>query len=256
MSKLPQFYFCGKPATQLVPDGDYINGILETMRCHNGSLPLWPLHRSRLIRSSVVSGVLLSEIDSCIAQLASKCSQSAAIARLRAGFLDGVECWDLSFLPLLQTPEVELGVHLYPCRSNLPVLETKNLGCKFLARSRYNAARAELPEGKRLDGLMFDSSGRVIESLRCNLLARFGDTWVTPDLSRCGVQGVMLNWLSDHTRWQAGDMDLQALCKADEVILCNSVRGVLPVVEIIGYKSWPIGAGARRLQQLIVEALW
>ncbi|MFA0811471.1 aminotransferase class IV [Microbulbifer epialgicus] len=256
MLKLPHFYFQGRPATQLIADSDYANGILETMRCHNGGLPLWPLHRSRLERSSTLSESLLSEIDRSIKKLASKCSQNAAIARLRAGFVNGEQCWDLAFLPLLKAPEVEFGVRLYLCRTKLPASESKNLGCKFLDRSRYNAARAELPDGERVDGLILDSSGRVIESLRCNLLARFGSTWATPDLSRCGVRGVMLEWLSGHIQWQAREMNIQALCEADEVVLCNSVRGVIPVVEIVGYKSWSIGPDARRLQQLIVEALW
>ncbi|GAA5442673.1 aminodeoxychorismate lyase [Microbulbifer sp. NBRC 101763] len=256
MSKLPQFYRKGRRASELVPDSDYANGILETMRCHNGSLPLWSLHRSRLVRSSALSALLLSDIDRFIKKLAAKCSQNAAVARLRVGFVDGRECWDLAFLPLMRGLEEELGARLYPCHTRLLSSESKNLGCKFLDRSRYNAARAELPDGERLDGLIFDDSGRVIESLRCNLLARFGNTWVTPNLTRCGVHGVMLDWLSGHIRWQEQDMNIETFCEADEVVLCNSVRGVIPVVEIIGYKSWSIGPGARRLQQLIVEALW
>ncbi|GAB2898620.1 hypothetical protein GCM10027180_30710 [Microbulbifer echini] len=107
-----------------------------------------------------------------------------------------------------------------------------------------------------MDGLMLDSEGRVIESLRCNLLARFGDAWVTPSLQRCGVRGVMLDWLHGRIQWQERDMDIRALCGADELALCNSVRGIMPVIEIIGHKSWPIGAGVQGLQHLIVESLW
>ncbi|MFS1525606.1 aminotransferase class IV [Microbulbifer sp. 2304DJ12-6] len=256
MFQLPQFFLRGQAVPRLVPDSDYTDGILETMRCRNGSLRLWSLHRARLIRSTSLDQDLLAEIDRSIPHLATQSIRGEAIVRLRIGLVDGHKCWDLSFFPMMHSMEAELGVHLFPCNTHLPISELMNSGCKFLCRSRYNAAKAELPDGERLDGLMLDSAGRVIESLRCNLLARFGGTWVTPNLQRCGVRGVMRAWLSDWIGWQERDMDIHLLCGADEVVLCNSVRGVLPVVEIIGFKNWSIGAGARRLQQLIGEELW
>ncbi len=237
-------------------DGHYKDGILETMRCHNGRLPLWPLHRERLARSLGLGELSLDEIAQCILHLVAKLGHKMAIARLRVGLLGGEWCWDLSFLPLQPTVEAELGVRLFPCKTDLPVSQSWNSGCKYLCRSRYNRAKSELPMGECLDGLIFDSEGRVIESLRCNLLVRFGDIWVTPNLQRCGVRGVMRDWLSSRIQWQERDMDIQDLCEAEEVALCNSVRGVLPVVEIIGHKRWPIGAGVRGLQYLIVETLW
>ncbi|MDP5208264.1 aminotransferase class IV [Microbulbifer sp. 2205BS26-8] len=256
MFQLPQLFLRGRAVPRLAPDSDYTEGILETMRCHSGSLPLWPLHRDRLIRCASLNRGLLDEIDHSIPHLAARYIRGEAVARLRIGLVGGDKCWDLSFFPMMCSLEAELGIHLFPCNTRLPISGLMNSGCKFLSRSRYNAAKVELPAGERLDGLMFDSAGRVIESLRCNLLARFDETWVTPDLQRCGVRGVMRAWLSDWVWWQERDMDIQLLSSADEVVLCNSVRGVLPVVEVIGIKNWTIGAGARRLQQLIVEELW
>ncbi|USD19738.1 aminotransferase class IV [Microbulbifer variabilis] len=240
----------------LPADESYEDGILETMRCHNRRLPLWPLHRERLARNAGFDELLLKEIDQCIPRLVEQLNQKMAIARLRLGSVGGEWCWDLSLLPLNLTAETELGVRLYPCKTYLPLSKSRNLGSKLLCRNRYNKAKSELPDGERIDGLMLDSEGRVIESLRCNLLARFGNTWITPDLHRCGVRGVMRDWLSSEIQWQERDLEIRDLSGADEVALCNSVRGVLPVVEIIGHQRWPIGAGVRGLQHLIMETLW
>ncbi|QFT54697.1 aminotransferase class IV [Microbulbifer sp. THAF38] len=256
MSKLPQLFLRGHPVQSLPEDELYKDGILETMRCHNGKIPLWPLHRERLARALGLGESLLADIDQCVPLLAAQRGHKMAIARLRVGLIDGQWCWDLSFLPLQPTEEAELGVHLFPCKTHLPVSQRWNSGCKFLSRSRYNRAKSELPEGDYLDGLMLDTEGRVIESLRCNLLARFGDGWITPNLERCGVRGVMRDWLSSRIQWQERDMDIRDLCGAEEIALCNSVRGVLPVVEIVGHKRWKIGSGVRGLQQLIMETLW
>ncbi|MFA0790499.1 aminotransferase class IV [Microbulbifer echini] len=256
MLKLPQCFHRGQLVQSLPADGHYQNGILETMRCHNGRLPLWPLHRRRLARSTLPAGLTLDEIEKHLFRLVAELRHREAIVRLRLGRVSGSDCWDLTFLPLIQSSESELGVHLFPCETYLPVSKSWNSGCKLLHRSRYNRAKSELPEGEHLDGLMLDSEGRVIESLRCNLLARFGDAWVTPSLQRCGVRGVMLDWLHGRIQWQERDMDIRALCGADELALCNSVRGIMPVIEIIGHKSWPIGAGVQGLQHLIVESLW
>ncbi|MCO1333989.1 aminotransferase class IV [Microbulbifer sp. OS29] len=256
MHQLPQSYLRGRTVDQLPLDADYVDGILETVRCHNGSLPLWPLHRARLQRAGVLGGAYLAEIEQATLMSAAACPWAGAIARLRIGSIEGKACWDLAFRPLEMTREEQVGTRLFPCSTTLSVNGNLNLGCKTLARNRYNAAKAELPDRQCLDGLMLDSAGRVVESLRCNILARFGKEWVTPNLQRCGVRGVMREWLFSHTFWQVRDMDIAALCRADELALCNSVRGVLPVVEIVGYKTWSVGPETQRLQKLIVEKLW
>ncbi|WP_444931297.1 aminotransferase class IV [Microbulbifer sp. SSSA002] len=256
MDQLPQMYFRGLAADQLPGDADYAGGILETMRCHNKSLPLWSLHRARLERSGVLDKAGLGDIERLTLELAADCPWPEAIARLRTGLVDGQRCWDLTLRPLDLTAEAQVGAKLFPCSTRLPIDSNSNQGCKTLLRNRYNAAKAELPEGQFLDGLMLDSAGRVIESLRCNILARFGRDWVTPALHRCGVHGVMRHWLLPHLHWQERDINLSELCGADELVLCNSVRGVLPVIEIIGYKNWAVGSETRRLQKLILDKLW
>lgn len=256
MSALPLFFLCGKAAASLPMDDDYSDGLLETMRCEPGRLPLWPLHRARLLRSGQIPSADMVQIDAFLPQIAAACPEKSAKARLRWGTVDGRPQWDLSLLPLGPTPELEQGARLYVCNTRLQILETANPGCKRLQRAGYNRAKAELPAGEPCDGLLLDAEGRVIESLRCNLLAWLDGGWVTPDLRRCGVRGVMRDWLGSRIPLREADMDLETLCAAQEVALCNSLRGVMPVRELIGRHSWSLGPEARRLQVLVAEHLW
>jgi len=255
MNQLPQFFLGGTTATSLPADDAYSDGFLETMRCQSGRVPLWPLHRARLLRSGRVAEAEIAGIEAFLPGIAAACPEDSAKVRLRWGFIGGRPQWDLSLLPLEPAPELQRGVRLFLCRTRLPALETANPGCKLLRRTGYNRASAELPAGEPCEGLLLDSEGRVIESLRCNLLARIGGAWVTPDLRRCGVRGVMRDWLGSRIPLREMDMDLDALCAAEEVALCNSLRGVMPVRELIGRRTWPIGPETRRLQQL-TALLW
>ncbi|MFC6631743.1 aminotransferase class IV [Microbulbifer taiwanensis] len=256
MPQLPQLYSLGRAVNALPEDCVYRDGLLETMRCQRGCLPLWALHRQRLQRSGRVNAVDLDRIEAFLLAVAANCPEDAAKMRLRCGAVEGRWQWDLSLLSLESTPELEQGVMLFPCSTRLRTLNTANPGCKSLLRTGYNRAKDELPVIGLCDGLMRDTAGRVIESLRCNLLVWLGDGWVTPNLGRCGVRGVMRDWLADRVPLQEVDMDLESLCAGMEVALCNSVRGVMPVRELIGHCRWSIGPETRRLQQLITERLW
>ncbi|WP_346836453.1 aminotransferase class IV [Microbulbifer sp. SAOS-129_SWC] len=256
MSTLPQFHADGAPVPSLPADAAYSGGLLETMRCQRGRVPLWPLHRARLERSGQIDSATLDTIEAAVSAIARDCPAEAAKLRLRLGLLEGQSHWDLALTPLEPTPELTLGVRLFPCETRLLASETANPGCKSLQRAGYNRAKGELPQLDRCDGLLRDDSGRAIESLRCNLLLYRGNRWLTPDLSRCGVRGVMRDWLGARISLAGVDVQWQALLAADEVALCNSVRGVLPVVELLGERRWAVGPQTRRLQQLIAEELW
>ncbi|KUJ84694.1 hypothetical protein AVO43_03305 [Microbulbifer sp. ZGT114] len=136
-------------------------------------------------------------------------------------------------------------------------METANPGCKELARSRYNRAMQELPSSDLLhDGLLLDEQGCLVETLRCNLLLWHGGQWFTPDLSHCGVRGVMRDWLSERVPIVETALGLENLAEAEEVAVCNSVRAVLPVRALAGSNSWQPGPHTHRLQNLVTEELW
>ena len=256
MSSLSQYFTKSGAADSLPADSAFSDGLLETMRCQRSRLPLWPLHRGRLQRSGQLGTGVLDSVEEAARSFAATSPWREAKLRLRIGHLAGRLHWDFTLSRLDATPELVGGARLFPCSTRLSVGETANPGCKLLQRTGYNRARTELPEAGGFEGLLRDTEGFVIESLHCNLLLRVDGRWLTPDLRRCGVRGVMRDWLAAKVQLHEADIDWATLCAADEAALCNSVRGVMPVRELIGHRHWVPGPETRRLQQRIAEELW
>ncbi|MCY1413625.1 Aminodeoxychorismate lyase [compost metagenome] len=147
----------------------------------------------------------------------------------------------------------EQGIRLFPCRTRLaeqPLLA----GLKHLNRLEQVLARSEWRDAEHAEGLMLDTSGRLVEGVYSNLfLVRHGEL-LTPELSRCGVAGVMRAALLDAAAREGialriGDFVLQDLEQADEVFVCNSVYGIWPV-RAFESLNWPAGPLTRKLQRI------
>ena len=86
---------------------------------------------------------------------------------------------------------------------------------------------------------MLDTQGNVIEGTMTNLFVVHDGQLLTPDVSQCGVAGVMRSEVLACAR-VAGipsaitAVTLEMVTSADEVFLCNSVIGIWPVREITG----------------------
>lgn len=124
-------------------------------------------------------------------------------------------------------------------------------GLKHLNRLEQVLARAEWDDPRIAEGLMLDTEGHVIEATQSNVFSVRGGRLFTPDLSRCGIAGVMRGYLLDNARalgipTEVGYLSLDELWSADEVFLCNSLGGVMPVGEV-GETTYPIGDLTRRL---------
>ena len=159
----------------------------------------------------------------------------------------------LQAAPLPDYPEAhaEAGVRLYPCRTRLaeqPLLA----GLKHLNRLEQVLARSEWSDSQHAEGLMRDTSGRLIEGVYSNLFLVSQGRLLTADLSRCGVAGVMRAELLDQApklglAVDIRDLHMSDLESADEVFLCNSVYGVWPVCSFAAL-NWPVGPLTRKLQ--------
>ncbi|HXW28170.1 MAG TPA: aminotransferase class IV, partial [Xanthobacteraceae bacterium] len=91
------------------------------------------------------------------------------------------------------------------------------------------------------DGLMADHAGRIIEGCTSNLFLVVGGILRTPDLTRCGVRGIVRQKILDHSSAQGipcevTTVETQEIERADEIFLTNSVYGIVPVSSIDGIK--------------------
>ncbi|MCA0901037.1 aminotransferase class IV [Microbulbifer agarilyticus] len=280
----------------LVPDSAFQYGVLETMRAGHGKIPLWPLHRARLQRSASPLSETLSAIDESLAQVVWRTQNWPAGARVRLRF--GVPqgpctdkfVWDLCVEPMEHASPWANGVLLGLCGTRLTRDATQSpfaphlrslgggsehadlRGCKLLVRDIYTRAAAEWPARLTtgeplLEPVLLDPDGTVIEGVRSNLLLRIGSDWITPRLDQFGVRGVMLRWLAGQVEIGEDTLYPTDLASADELAICNSVRGVIPArllastpegFQMDSQTLRPVcpGRATSVLQALISEELW
>jgi 4-amino-4-deoxychorismate lyase len=143
------------------------------------------------------------------------------------------------------------GARVRYCRMRLgrnPVLA----GIKHLSRLEYVLARAEW--GNEYDeGLLRDDAGNVVEGTVSNVFAVSRGALYTPDLSQCGVAGIMREavmeqaqrlGLAVHTR----PMTRDDIAQADELLLTNSLHEVWPVTQL-EKQHYGVGPLTRRLME-------
>lgn len=108
-------------------------------------------------------------------------------------------------------------------------------GLKHLNRLENVLARQALMETSFDEAVMCDSTGDVISATQSNLLWFSGKTLYTPSLDQSGVQGTTLSVVLELAKSlgcqiQIGRFSLRVLNEADEIFLCNALRGVMPVI--------------------------
>jgi 4-amino-4-deoxychorismate lyase len=127
------------------------------------------------------------------------------------------------------------GVRTRFCATPISV-NARLAGIKHLNRLDNVLASAEL--GASCDeGFMLDPQGCVIEGTMSNVFAVIDDVLVTPDLTNCGIRGIIRDKLLRLAAGQDVQTQIRALwphelLAADEVFVCNSILGMCPVTRI------------------------
>ncbi|HLD66141.1 MAG TPA: aminodeoxychorismate lyase [Pseudomonas sp.] len=243
----------------------YGDGLFETLGIHQGRVRLLDRHLARLTEGCARLAIALDPdlVRTELLAFASELGEGVAKLILTRG--DGPRGYGppspaqprriLQGGPAHDYPAAQgaAGVRLFPCATRLaeqPLLA----GLKHLNRLEQVLARGEWQDAEHAEGLMRDSSGRVVEGVYSNLFLVKDGRLLTAELSRCGVAGVMRAELLAQAE-QAGipssvrDLDYQELLDADEVFLCNSQYGVWPVRALEAH-CWPVGPLTRKLQAI------
>lgn len=130
-------------------------------------------------------------------------------------------------------------------------------GVKTVSRAEYVWAKLEADRAGVDDAISLTLDGHVAEATTASLAVVMGSALRTPPLSTGVLAGTTRDWLLSADGAVAIGLDtgeaafgLDELLGADEAILCSSVAGILPLVEIDGR---PVGKGrpgpwARRLR--------
>jgi 4-amino-4-deoxychorismate lyase len=144
---------------------------------------------------------------------------------------------------------IELGVCQTPLSHN-PLLA----GHKHNNRLEQVLLKLEIERQSKVDGVVFDIDGHVIETTMANIFWLTDNALYTPLLDRAGVSGVfrrkVLEWASKENIIVHTDRyKFDTLLCADEIFICNSILGVAPV-HTIASNSYKIGDVVRHIQEM------
>jgi 4-amino-4-deoxychorismate lyase len=123
------------------------------------------------------------------------------------------------------------------CRTRLSDNATL-AGLKTLNRLDSVLARNEWRDPRISEGLMLDRDGHIVCGTMSNVFIGRNGRFITPNVDRCGVAGVMRRWVLDTARRcrinvREGRVSVAQLLHADEIFLTNAVIGIWTVGAVV-----------------------
>ncbi len=257
----------GKPGNQ-IPVTDrglhYGDGLFETIAVKSGKLLCWEEHLARLLASCkqlklhVEDVQILTDEANSLAQGIESGVIKIIVTRGSGGrgYAPPVETdttrivcrYPASHFPA-QTVDDGIAVRICSTRyGHQPALA----GMKHLNRLEQVMARAEWTDEHIAEGIVLDIDDNVIEGTMSNVFLVINGTLITPDLTQCGINGVIRQKLIEHAEVTIRQVSLQELHSAEEVFLCNSVIGLWPVTRINDTVFKP-GKISMNLKHMLIE---
>ncbi|NQY26195.1 MAG: aminodeoxychorismate lyase [Piscirickettsiaceae bacterium] len=248
----------------------YGDGLFETIVYRNGVLEFLDAHLERLITDCKRLKIPFQDSDDLRADLLTVCQSLRAEAVIKViitrgsggrGYFAGSDINPsriVSSHPLPNYPDsyYQQGVSIRFCQH--PISENTVLaGIKHLNRLDQVLARNEWHDTNIVEGLLFNNDGDVIEGTMSNVFIVKSGQLITAKLDKSGVAGIMRAQVSELANVLAlpvneATISQQELLNADEVFICNSVMGILPVSQIVDInKIYAVGTITQQLQNAL-----
>jgi 4-amino-4-deoxychorismate lyase len=247
----------------------YGDGVFETIAIYRGAPLLWDRHMARLMRGAERLGIAAPSPSLLVTEAKRLCADAqravlkvvvtrGAGARGYATHGTTTPTRVLTLSPWPDYPEhyARIGVSVRICETTL-ASNPRLAGIKHLNRLEQVLARAEWGS-EHAEGLMCDQQGNVVAATMSNIFVVAGGILRTPDVTACGVEGIMRSVVLDATRQLKLQCDIGPIARADvaaaaEIFLSNSLIGVWPVRQIDD-TEYTIGPITRHIQEAIREA--
>lgn len=225
----------------------YGDGVFETLAIFKGKAQFWTAHMERLLEGCARLAIpapdvgRLKEETTRVAE-----GHERAVVKIIITRGSGGRGYRSPSLPeprrlVMRYPWREAvipseGITLRLCNTPL-ACNPRLAGVKHLNRLEQVLARNEWRDEAVHEGLMLDLDGHVVEGTMSNLFAVRDGVLLTPDLTRCGVAGVMraqilslaqdLGISCEIVRLRAAELD-----GMDELFVTNSLIGIWPVARL------------------------
>ena len=225
---------------------NYGDGFFATMRCAHHSIQLLDLHIQRLKSDARRLGFSIDNWDELVEQLEASAllCQSESVIKVLISRGEGGRGYSQM---TAQHPIALISTGLLPSNpSSLRVSVAQGFlaeqpllaGIKHLNRLEQVLFKRQADELGLDDVLCLDIHQHLIETSSANLFWYKDGKWFTPELSRCGVNGVFRQFLlalfSEYgIDCMIGEFGIHELVSADSVFVCNAVRGMIPVGELL-----------------------
>lgn len=246
------------------------DGVFETIAVRDGRPEFWTEHMERLREGLQRLGIAFQDPETLLseAMTVARGTDGPGVLKIIVtrgpagrGYAPSPEGRPTRVVALHPAPpdigeRRRRGVRVRWCRTRLatnPALA----GIKHLNRLEQVLARAEWNDPDIAEGLMLDTSGRVIAATACNLFVARGGVLITPDLTDCGVAGIMRRVMMERAHANGLDVTVRDLApgdvtSADEIFLTNSLVGVWPVARL-EERQFGVGPLTRRATELVIH---
>jgi 4-amino-4-deoxychorismate lyase len=246
----------------------YGDGVFETLAVEQGLPRWWQDHMDRLAagcdRLGLVmpaQAVLLREVQTASA------GQSRCVAKIMLtrgsggrGYAALDEPTALRIVSTHRWPAgieaaARNGIDTVICKLRLASQPALG-GLKHLNRLEQVLAAAECTAAGCEEGILLDQGEHVISGISANIFLASGQRLLTPRMDSCGVRGVLRARIlkAFKSRCELRRISLDMLEEAEEVFMCNAIRGIVPVCRI-GQRPVPPGPVTRELQHWLQEVL-
>ena len=248
----------------------YGDGVFETILCDQGEPVLFDQHMHRLQKGCERLLLAVQDADTLRSEImrvakADDCVIKIIITR-------GVRSRGYRFDPadethtriIYRSPVPEIPAGYYHQGISLALSEYRLPGNHLLAGIKHLnrldqvlACRDWNPEFS--EKLMLDQNDYVIEGTMSNIFIETDGVLKTPRLNQSGIEGVMREWLINHSQQlsiecQQQDFKLNELDSADAVFMCNSVVGIWPVSKFQN-NDYSVSDNTRCLMRLLRDDL-